>query len=292
MRVNTRIANGAGYTMVELMMAVLVSGLLMGAIYASFKSQNDSYVQQDEISAMQQNLRIAGDMLTREIRLAGYDQLGGVGGATVLTAAPTIIKFASDSVDINALIGNDEQVSFGFLMPGSDANNDGIADAGIDSLYRLQDDEDANDPAPVADNIEAIGFAYAYDANNNGIAEFNDQNIDGLQQPGERFLWAVDTDNDGKLDLNLDTNNDNAIDAADDGDANGEIEGVPLASVVAVSRVRAVRVWLLARSQLQDLSYNDNRTYVVGRRVITTNDNFRRRLLETTIYCKNMGISP
>jgi len=63
-----------------------------------------------------------------------------------------------------------------------------------------------------------------------------------------------------------------------------------LTTNVAMSRIRAVRIWILARTRVPRPGYTDNSTYKVGRRVITASDNFRRRLLTTTVKCRNMGI--
>jgi len=64
--------NNQGFTLVELMVAMAISLVVMGAIFLTFKSQQDSYVIQEQVSAMQQNLRAAMYMLTRDIQMAGY----------------------------------------------------------------------------------------------------------------------------------------------------------------------------------------------------------------------------
>jgi len=64
--------NKEGFTLVELMVAMAITLVVMGAIFLTFKSQQDSYVIQDQITATQQNLRAAMYMLTRDIQMAGY----------------------------------------------------------------------------------------------------------------------------------------------------------------------------------------------------------------------------
>ena len=61
-----------GFTLVELLVAVAISLILLGAIFLTFKSQQDSYLTQDQISTMQQNLRAAMIMLTKDLQMAGY----------------------------------------------------------------------------------------------------------------------------------------------------------------------------------------------------------------------------
>jgi len=62
-----------GFTMVELLVAMVVSLLALGAIYSTFQGQLKSYVMQGETAAMHQNIRAAMFYLQREIRMAGCD---------------------------------------------------------------------------------------------------------------------------------------------------------------------------------------------------------------------------
>ena len=93
---------------------------------------------------------------------------------------------------------------------------------------------------------------------------------DGLLDAGEE-IWAYDSDADGNLDMNNDT-------------------GAALASTVNFDRIRAVRVWILARTRnpLRDSSGPKN--FIVGDKPINVNDSFKYRLLTTTVKCRNMGI--
>jgi Tfp pilus assembly protein PilW len=49
-----------------------ISLVVMAAIYSTFRSQQDSFVIQTQVSATQQNLRAALYMITRDIQMAGY----------------------------------------------------------------------------------------------------------------------------------------------------------------------------------------------------------------------------
>ena len=62
-----------GFTLVELMIVVALSGLIGIAVMVLFKSQQTSYSAQGQVSEMQQNLRVAGDRLSRDLRMVGYD---------------------------------------------------------------------------------------------------------------------------------------------------------------------------------------------------------------------------
>jgi prepilin-type N-terminal cleavage/methylation domain-containing protein len=61
-----------GFTFVELLIYVAIVGIVMGAIYATFARQQDSYLVQDRLALLQQNLRGAMTLLTNDIQMAGH----------------------------------------------------------------------------------------------------------------------------------------------------------------------------------------------------------------------------
>jgi prepilin-type N-terminal cleavage/methylation domain-containing protein len=64
-----------GITLIELLVVMAISTILVAAIYRSFLSQQHTYAVQDQVSDMQQNVRIGLNRMMREIRMAGYGQL-------------------------------------------------------------------------------------------------------------------------------------------------------------------------------------------------------------------------
>ncbi len=84
-----------GFTMVELLVAMVVSLLALGAIYSTFLNQHKSYVIQQETAAMNQNIRTAMFYMQREIRMAGCDPIG-TASAGITTANATSIRFTED----------------------------------------------------------------------------------------------------------------------------------------------------------------------------------------------------
>ena len=64
--------NRKGFTLIELMVALVLSFILVGAIYGTFTSQQKSYTVQDQVAEAQQNARMAMNILMRDIRMAGY----------------------------------------------------------------------------------------------------------------------------------------------------------------------------------------------------------------------------
>lgn len=73
--------NRKGITLIELLVALSVSGVLVAGIYKTFVSQQHTYSVQDQLVDMQQNVRLAINVMTRELRMAGFGG-GGVSGWT------------------------------------------------------------------------------------------------------------------------------------------------------------------------------------------------------------------
>ncbi len=61
-----------GFTLVELMVAMVISLILMGGVLQIFASTKTSYRVHDSVSQMQETGRFAIEMLTRDIRMADF----------------------------------------------------------------------------------------------------------------------------------------------------------------------------------------------------------------------------
>jgi type IV pilus assembly protein PilW len=160
-----RLANlQQGFTLVELIVAMAIAGIVMGAIYSTYKSQQDSYVTQTHVVEMQQNLRAALYVVGRDIRMAGFNPTGItdlagfvtslVDGDTTETTDSTNMAFTIDD-DANGAINTDdgdEQIAYRL-----DSN-------------RLQkytyDAVDGWDWRTVAEDIDAVDFVYLDDNGN------------------------------------------------------------------------------------------------------------------------------
>ncbi|MBI2877302.1 MAG: prepilin-type N-terminal cleavage/methylation domain-containing protein [Candidatus Tectomicrobia bacterium] len=67
-------AHQAGFTMIELLIALVLASLVIGAAFNVFISQEKVYAVQDQVLELEQNLRAGMDLLVREIRMAGFGQ--------------------------------------------------------------------------------------------------------------------------------------------------------------------------------------------------------------------------
>jgi len=269
-----------GFTLIELLVAMAITGIVAGTIFKVFQSQQRSYLIQDQVTEMQQNLRAAMDIMVRDIRMAGYDPTQS-SGAGIPEANSTRINITMDINGDGDCNDTNENITYGFSNT-NDADANGIADAGAADLGRKTGAGAGSGFQPLAENIEAIGFAYAYSTGTTGKV---------ATSPNGHIIWAVDTNGNGIWD-NLDTNDDGNITATDGPGAgnNGVINGTTTGTAFNTSRIRAVRIWILARAAMPDSNFRNTKTYVVGKNVITPNDGYRRRLLTTTVTCRNMGL--
>jgi prepilin-type N-terminal cleavage/methylation domain-containing protein len=97
-----------GITLIELLIVLVLSSILIAALYRMFISQQKTYTVQEQVVDMQQNVRLAMDQMAREIRMTGYGKnilsiYGNVNGFTkVITAVnnANLIGKTDDSITI------------------------------------------------------------------------------------------------------------------------------------------------------------------------------------------------
>jgi len=64
--------NQDGFTLVEMMVAVVIAGIVMASVMYTFTSQQKSYAVQEQVAMMQQNLRASMYYISSEVQMAGY----------------------------------------------------------------------------------------------------------------------------------------------------------------------------------------------------------------------------
>ncbi|MBW1801415.1 MAG: PilW family protein [Deltaproteobacteria bacterium] len=138
--------NEKGFTILETLVAVSISGILMAGIYSTYYSQQKSSVVQGQVAAMQQNLRAAMCLMTTEIRMAGYDPLGSA-GTGILTANSDSIRVTMDTSGDGVPDDTNEDVTYSLY----DADSDGDNDLGRNT---------GGGNAPAAANIDALNLVY------------------------------------------------------------------------------------------------------------------------------------
>jgi len=158
-----------GFTLLELLVVILILGVVMAGVYSVYSSQQKSFLIQEDVAEMQQNLRAAMFSMVREIRLAGCNPTGKA-TAGIVTANATTIRVTMDisgnNPDVDPPdggIGNaNEDVTYTLI----DTDSDGT----MDSLGRRAGSAGGGPLQPVASNLDAIDFVYL-DGNGNVTAD-------------------------------------------------------------------------------------------------------------------------
>jgi len=324
-----KIRNEQGFTMVELLVAMVLSLIVMGAVFLTFKSQQDSYVVQDQIVATQQNARAAMYLLTRDIQMAGY--------CTNFDPMPY-------AMDWDNLDGDSEAIRP--LIYGRNNVNDGGGTDGI---------KDGTDVIVVVKASDNFGFLGAGDSASGTTITLNDLQVgseDGqidLNSTGKKFGLMVKADlskaeffeissgtgsptfttissltdtyeqndmiyradviiyrisDDDPVHPSLVRRNLGRDNAAGTYEVVAEdIDNLQLRYLLddgttwlddpsgQEPRVRAVQVSLLARTARENRGYTDTNSYLIGDNPTPTpNDHYRRRLLTSIIKTRNIGL--
>ena len=67
------VTNKKGVSLIELLVALVICGIVVAASYRFFITQSKAYAVQDQVIEAQQNVRLAMEILLRDLRMAGYD---------------------------------------------------------------------------------------------------------------------------------------------------------------------------------------------------------------------------
>jgi prepilin-type N-terminal cleavage/methylation domain-containing protein len=133
-------ARNNGFTLLELLAAIFITAILMAGLYSVFVSQQVAFSAQEQIAELNQNMRAAMDLMTREIRLAGYKKSGAIFNG-IAAAQPTTIRILADLDQNGDTIGPNEDITYSYDGPNL-------------QIWRK------NSSLPIADNITNLTFVY------------------------------------------------------------------------------------------------------------------------------------
>jgi type IV pilus assembly protein PilW len=139
----------SGFTLVELLVALALTGIVMTVVYKTFASQQKVYVMQENGSVMQQDLRAAMEIMSKDIRMAGYSPArpnhdpNDPETARIVTATASTLTFTLDSDDDGSITDGDAGDSITYDLAGTTLRRQG---------------------QPVADNISKLNFVYLDDS--------------------------------------------------------------------------------------------------------------------------------
>ena len=139
-----------GFTLIELLIALAVGALLMGGIYGILVQQRNVYAMHRRMLEMRQNVRLGLDVMTNDIRMAGFDPTGNA-GAGIVTAEADLMRFTLDRNGSGTI--------------GDAAFEDVAYRARAGSLRIQSVREQASGFQPVVDTIQRLRFCYVLPSN-------------------------------------------------------------------------------------------------------------------------------
>ena len=161
------VLHNRGVTLIELMVALVICAILIGAIYRLFIAQTRAYTFQDQVIDIQQNVRSAMEVLLRDLRMTGCDDDNTVGKPPLV---PIVTPVASNAItvsyryyDRNYVLN---RVTAAYTLVGTNLQR------------QLTLNGVANPAEVILPNVNSFILTYGIDANGDGIVD--DQNGNGL----------------------------------------------------------------------------------------------------------------
>jgi prepilin-type N-terminal cleavage/methylation domain-containing protein len=268
---STEYKNEKGFSLTELLVALVITGIVVSAGYGLYLNQHKGWIIQDQITNMQQNIRTAMHELESRIRMAGYRLPGGFKPIYAANANPDTITILFQNE-----FGCDVALEHDMSNPGSELECDGhdvscfeettwayIYDPTVDTgefFYitgvltgtdRIQHTAPLSRSYPTGSAVMYVDlYKFYIDA-----TDTNHPNLMVQREGNQSYVYAEDIE-----DLQFRY-----------GLANGVYVDVPPAASV----VREVRITLTARTEKKDNQFQGE---------------YRRRTLSSDVKVRNLGL--
>jgi prepilin-type N-terminal cleavage/methylation domain-containing protein len=162
--------NKIGITLIELLVALSIFGIAIGAIYKVFIAQTKAYTVQDQVVEVQQNIRGAMEIIERDLRMAGFHT--STYSSALITNGPII----PDSNDNTHVTVNYEYIGGGPTTYTVDYKLTGLTSTCLNPPCLQRTCNGTSDI--LLTNVAYLSFSYGIDQNGNGsITDTNGDNI-------------------------------------------------------------------------------------------------------------------
>lgn len=160
-------SNQKGITLIELLIALVICGMVVAATYRLFIAQNKAYIVQDQVADVQQNIRSVMELMVRDLRMAGYDDDSL--NSTVTINNPVV--YPLQATDITVSYEYYDNIAAQYRMHTIRY----WRDAPSSTLYRqLTIDNVAGPQEVLLENVDAFNLTYGVDEDGNGAIDDRD----------------------------------------------------------------------------------------------------------------------
>ena len=137
--------NTRGFTLIELLVSMGIGMVVLAAVSTTFMSQARFYSAQEQVNEMEQNARGALDIISRELKMAGYNPNSGTFSGVTYNTSQLLIQADLDANgSISTSSSANEQITYTY-----DSTNKQIKRALGSGAAQV-----------LADNITAFTFSY------------------------------------------------------------------------------------------------------------------------------------
>jgi type IV pilus assembly protein PilW len=162
-----------GVTLIELLVALAIFGIVIGAIYRLFIVQTKAYTVQDQAVEVQQNVRSAMEILLRDLRMTGYDDDNTA--STITITAPILTPVQASDITVSYEYYNSTAVPPQYELH--------TVRYWTDASSTLSRAITVNPPGgttteTLLQNVDNLTFTYGIDTNDDGVVD--DQNGDNI----------------------------------------------------------------------------------------------------------------
>ena len=105
--------NADGFSSVEIMVSMAIAMMVLAGVTNTFIGQTRYYNAQEHVNEMQQNARAAIDLMSREIKSAGYDP-AGTAISNGIPYSPSQLQLLADLDGDGSTAGTDENIIYSY----------------------------------------------------------------------------------------------------------------------------------------------------------------------------------
>lgn len=298
-----------GFTLVELLVACLISLLVLVILSRTLASGSSSERTNAGASEIASNGRYALEVLRRSLMHAGYRALSWAPTSAMTTAAPTVTNDCSAGFAYNIaqpLWGSNDSNPFqATCVPAANY-------AGGDMLVTRQA---GGEPATALDG-STLYLRSSYDraevfkgstppplftatpredhALQTNVFYISPYSVSATESPKVPGLWRASLGSGPAMTSALVASNVEALQvqyARTTTDLKTRFYNANQINAAATPSewddVSAVRLWILVRASTPEPGYVNNSSYVLGDRTITVNDSYRREVFSTLVQVRN-----